>query len=87
MQQNLKQLAKELFLREKSSPEHEAKILAKIEKCEIVDKRHEGWFCYCQKFCRTEMMTPKKDTLGFPKAHKDQIWLVNSHYDGCQGWD
>lgn len=83
---SLKQLAKELYFLDVKVQEWRDNFLSKLNEKEVIDKRGEKYYCHhCGKFSE-KMAFQQKNKIVFPK-HLDEIWIVNTHYDGCGGWD
>ena len=87
MENNI-QLAKELYFKDVLVEEYRNNFLSELEKRVVIDKRKEGYRCsYCSKVNKSEVAFAQKNKVIFPKNNKNEVWLVNSHYDGCRGWD
>lgn len=87
MDNNMKDLAKELYFKEVQNKEWRDSFLEKLSKREVIDKRDQGFCCsYCGRFGK-ELAFSSRDKTIFPKGNSDELWIVNSHYDGCRGWD
>lgn len=85
---NLISLAKEFYYREVKAERYRNNFIQELEKRKVIDKRELGFYCsHCGKFSINEMAFTRKDKVIFPKNNKTELWLVNSHYDGCMGWD
>lgn len=53
-----------------------------------MDLRDQGYRCaYCSKMYQEPMAFPILNQVVFPTGTESEIWIVNSHYDGCRGWD
>jgi hypothetical protein len=88
MKNKLKELAKTLFFKQVLNDFYRNSFLQKIETHEVQDKREDGFYCsYCSKMSEAPTSFLKKDVVIFPKKASGEIWIVNSHYDGCRGWD
>jgi hypothetical protein len=84
----IKNLAKEFYFRDVLREDWRNNFLIELQKRNVTDKRSNGYHClYCQKFSEKEIAFPEIDRAVFPKKNNEEIWIVNSHYDGCQGWD
>lgn len=83
----LKQLAKEFYLDKVKVEAWRENFLKALETKQVVDKRDLGYYCYyCKQFnTKKEMGGATNDVIN--KRDVDEIWIVNTHYDGCKGWD
>lgn len=87
-QDNLKDVAKELYFKDVTVKEYRDNFLKELANREVVDKRSQGYCCsYCGNITQKEIAFSEKNRTIFPKYSKNELWIVNSHYDGCRGWD
>ena len=87
-QQALKELAKELYFGHVKVEKYRENFLKELTNRDVVDKREGGYYCsMCSKFSKMQQMPSGKDYVIFPQKAPNEIWIVNSHYDGCRGWD
>ena len=85
---DLKQLARQSYFNEMKIEKYRDVFLLELEKRVIVDKREEGFFCYsCNTFSKVQQMPLGMNRCIYPKDNDNEFWIVNSHYDGCRGWD
>jgi hypothetical protein len=81
-------LAKELYFKDVLVEKYRENFTLELSKRKVIDKRNEGYHCcHCSKISKNETAFTQKDRVIFPKNNNDELWLVNSHYDGCRGWD
>jgi len=81
-------MATSLFFDDVKSEEYRSSFLAELKSRAVVDKRSKGYYCsYCGKSSQLVDAFPKQDKVIFPKESNTEVWIVNSHYDGCMGWD
>lgn len=86
-QKELTKLALNLYKKEVEISDCVNKFDAALKVRTVVDKRTEGYYCgSCQKFSKTQQMPLRNDRAIYPN-NSTEIWIVNSHYDGCCGWD
>jgi hypothetical protein len=85
---NLSETAKEFYFKKVSVEKYRENFLLELEKRTVIDKRDLGYFCsYCGKFAEKHQAFEALDQVIFPKGNNTELWLVNTHYDGCRGWD
>jgi len=88
MNDNLRELAKNNFFKQVTVEKYRESFLQKLSIRTVIDKRNQGFYClYCGKFSKMQQMPSGKDRVIFPNNNNSEIWIVNSHYDGCRGWD
>ena len=89
----LKEEAKQIYFGDVKNATYQENFEAAVEKLPVVDKREEGFYCSeCRDFTKTKQMGwgvkaiyKFEQELSLRKAKA--IWIVQSHYDGCRGWD
>ena len=87
-QEELKEFASSIYLKEVKVESWRENFINELEKRILVDKRGEGYHCHnCSKISKNAQAFMQTDRVIFPKGNKDELWLVNSHYDVCAGWD
>lgn len=85
---DIKQLAKEFYFNSVKVDEWRDNFEKKLETHTVTDKRSEGYYCsHCGKIEKQETAFPIHNHVVFPDKTKEEIWIVNNHYDGCRGWD
>lgn len=85
---NIKEEAKEIYFSEVKVPEWRESFEKRLATYKLFDKRDEGYYCmYCGDIKKTPEAFYHKNKVVFPTRHNNEIWIVNSHYDGCRGWD
>lgn len=87
---DLNTIAREIYFSRVKAEQYRTNFLNQLSHRIVVDKRMSGYYCsYCGKFKDTQMMSFSRDTPSviFPNSNKNEIWIVNGHYDGCRGWD
>jgi hypothetical protein len=86
--ESLYALAKELYFKKVKVENYRDNFLSELTKRNVIDKRSDGFHCcYCDKFLTKEIAFVGMDEVIFPKKNESELWIVNSHYDGCRGWD
>jgi hypothetical protein len=84
----LSDLAKEIYFKDVLVDKYRDNFLLELQKRKVIDKRKNGFHCcYCSKISEKETAFVQMDRVIFPKNNELELWLVNSHYDGCRGWD
>jgi hypothetical protein len=84
----LSDLAKEIYFKDVLVEKYRDNFLSELQKRKVIDKRESGFHCcYCSKISEKETAFVQMDRVIFPKNNELELWLVNSHYDGCRGWD
>jgi hypothetical protein len=87
-QLDLSKLAKSLYFKEVTVDKYRLNFLRELNKRTVVDKRLEGFHCcHCAKLSKQEVAFSQTNRIIFPFGNKEELWIVNSHYDGCRGWD
>ncbi len=62
-------------------------IVNKLPMLKVIDNRDKGYYCtQCSKFSKKPMMEFGQD-IATLNNNFDIRQIVNSHYDGCKGWD
>lgn len=85
---NLTQLAKDCYFREVTFDKFRENFLSELQKRNVIDKREDGFYCsQCSKISKNQSAFVQRDRVVFPKKNDLELWIVNSHYDGCTGWD
>lgn len=83
-----KELAKELYFKEVSNQKYRENFLNELRTRIVVDRRPDGFCCStCGKISPSAQAFEHYNRVIFPRGNKHELWLVNSHYDGCYGWD
>lgn len=83
----LKELARKYYFNDVKVEKWRDNFLNELNKRTVIDKRDIGFYCcHCQKFGK-EMAFSQKNKVIFPADKSDEIWIVNTHYEGCRGWD
>lgn len=81
----LKELAKELYFSDVKNEDWRKKFLWSLKTTNVVDKRGMGFYCYyCKAFDQKEVAFACKEKVIF---ENNEIWILNTHYNGCRGWD
>jgi hypothetical protein len=84
----LSDLAKDIYFKDVLNEKYRDNFLSELQKRKVIDKRENGFYCcYCAKISEKETAFVQMDRVIFPKNNQLELWLVNSHYDGCSGWD
>lgn len=86
-QEELKEEARRLYFITVANLKYRDNFVKELEKRTVIDKRRDGFTCsYCGHTLERPLMMPQMNRAIFPK-NETEIWLVNTHYDGCRGWD
>lgn len=90
----LQELAIKLYNKEVLVPEWRENFLKNLnDGVPVFDMRKEGHYCsYCKKVSDEAVAFGANDKVifvnnGILDTGLKQIWIVNSHYDGCRGWE
>jgi uncharacterized protein YnzC (UPF0291/DUF896 family) len=84
---NTKELAKALYLKNQYIEVINETFLSELEKRTVIDKREQGYYCRkCNQMTKSVNAFLQKDQVVYP-PNTTEIWIVNRHYDGCNGWD
>jgi hypothetical protein len=90
----LQLLAKDIYLAEVLADTYRQSFIKKLkEGVPVFDLRKEGYYCsYCKSFSKKSTAFGVEDKVIFVNNDtfdkgKQQIWIINSHYDGCRGWE
>lgn len=84
----LSDLAKEIYFKDVLVDKYRDNFVLELQKRKVIDKRESGFHCcYCSKISEKKTAFVQMDRVIFPKNNELELWLVNSHYDGCRGWD
>ena len=86
MKTPLKNIAIDFYFRDVKADKYRNNFTNELRKRTVVDKRSEGYYCcQCGKLS-PENAFPQIDRSIFPK-NDTEIWIANTHYYGCKGWD
>lgn len=90
----LQELAIELYNKSVLVPQYREWFLESIKAgVPVFDMRDKGFYChYCAQFATKEIGFADTDKAIYINAGTitdlpKQIWIVNTHYDGCRGWE
>lgn len=90
----LQELAKELYFKDVLAETFRQSFLERLKAgIPVFDLREKGYYCsYCKKFATKSTAFGSENKVIFVNndafyKNKQQIWIINSHYDGCRGWE
>jgi hypothetical protein len=91
---DLQTLAVELYNKFVTAPQYQQSFLESVKSgVSVFDMRKNGFYCsYCGEFAEKETSFATLDKVifiynGMFSPFPKQIWIVNTHYDGCRGWE